>query len=338
MYIRRASWLVAALLVASSTANEAAGQVPVTVSVATDGTPGNSNSLMPAMSATGRFVAFMSFSSNLVPNDTNGERDVFLRDRDTDADGVFDEPGAVATVRVSQRGAIEGNASSSEPAITPDGRYVVFTSFAGNLIAAGQPPLFVSVVLRWDRLTGDIVLVSRTTGDAPLLGARSVQPAVSDDGNRVVFVYGGTIPAEVALGYRGVIFRRDIDAGTLTQVSTVPLREGVDRAEFNDAPSISGDGGTIAYGVVERMTTGIPFPLGGTVYVVDAATNAVRNAYPGVQPRLSRDGAFLGFVGFIAAVSGGSSGEILSGSLGAAAPPGRGPRGNSTCAEDNLAC
>ena len=55
--------------------DEAAAQVaPVTVSVATDGTPGNNNSLVPAMSATGRFVTFMSFASNLVANDTNGER------------------------------------------------------------------------------------------------------------------------------------------------------------------------------------------------------------------------------------------------------------------------
>ena len=121
MYIRRLTWLVAALLIAS-TVDDAAGQVPVTVSVATDGTPGNHNSLMPAMSATGRFVAFMSFASNLVPNDTNGERDVFLRDRDTDADGVFDEPGAVATIRVSERQGLQANGASEEPAITADGR------------------------------------------------------------------------------------------------------------------------------------------------------------------------------------------------------------------------
>ena len=51
----------------------------------------------PAISATGRFVAFRSLATNLVAGDTNDAADVFLRDRDTDADGVFDEPGAVAT-------------------------------------------------------------------------------------------------------------------------------------------------------------------------------------------------------------------------------------------------
>src|SRR4029453_9383945 len=116
---------------------------------------------------------------------------VFLRDRDTDADGVFDEPGAVSTVRVSQRGAIEANGPSDDPVLTPDGRDVVFTSFASSLFAFGQPPLSVSVAVRWARLTGDMVLVSQTAEAQPLLAVRSVDPHVSDDGNQVVFTYGG---------------------------------------------------------------------------------------------------------------------------------------------------
>jgi len=47
-----------------------------------------------------RFVAFVSSASNLVAGDTNGVADVFVRDRDTDRDGIFDEAGAVATVVV----------------------------------------------------------------------------------------------------------------------------------------------------------------------------------------------------------------------------------------------
>ena len=83
------SWFVVSLLAVSPAADVAAQ--PVRVSVATDGTAGNNNSFTPAMSATGRFVAFTSFATNLVAGDTNGERDVFLRDRDTDAAGIFDE-------------------------------------------------------------------------------------------------------------------------------------------------------------------------------------------------------------------------------------------------------
>jgi WD40-like Beta Propeller Repeat len=280
MSIRRVSWLVSALFIASAV-NDAAGQVPVTVSVATDGTPGNSNSLMPAMSATGRFVAFMSFASNLVPDDTNGERDVFLRDRDTDADGVFDEPGAVATIRVSELHGLQANRPSEEPAITPDGRYIVFTSFASNLFTMGQPTLAVSVVLRWDRTTGDIVLVSQTTASEPLLAVRSIDPDVSDDGNQVVFRYGGSLLSESDAGFRGVIYRRDIAAGTLTQVSTAPPA-GAPFVEHNALPSISGDGATIAYGV--EVQSGLQ-TLNRLAHVVDAATNTITASYIGAQPR-----------------------------------------------------
>ena len=64
MYIRRLTWFVAALLVAP-TVNDAAGQV-VRISVATDGTLANESSLVPSLSQDGRFVAFLSFASNLV--------------------------------------------------------------------------------------------------------------------------------------------------------------------------------------------------------------------------------------------------------------------------------
>ena len=111
MDIRRVSWLVAAVLVVS-TVNEATGQA-VRISVATDGTLANESSLVPSLSQNGRFVAFLSFASNLVPGDTNGVADIFLRDRDTDGDSVFDEAGAVSTIRVSQRGRCRPTARAS---------------------------------------------------------------------------------------------------------------------------------------------------------------------------------------------------------------------------------
>jgi len=67
------------------------------VSVSSTGAQGDSGVLLQAMSADGRIVAFTSNATNLVPGDTNGFPDVFWHDRDTDNDGVFDEPGAIAT-------------------------------------------------------------------------------------------------------------------------------------------------------------------------------------------------------------------------------------------------
>ena len=53
------------------------------VSISTGGTEGNGFSAIPSISADGRYVAFESVASNLVPGDTNGTRDVFVRDRQT---------------------------------------------------------------------------------------------------------------------------------------------------------------------------------------------------------------------------------------------------------------
>ena len=50
------------------------------VSVASDGTEANGNSRAPVLSADGRFIAFLSQATNLVPGDTNAVADVFVRD------------------------------------------------------------------------------------------------------------------------------------------------------------------------------------------------------------------------------------------------------------------
>jgi Tol biopolymer transport system component len=94
------------------------------VSVASDGTQGNSGSAWSAISADGRYVAFDSSATNLVPGDTNGVLDVFIHDRQT---------GQTSRVSVASDGT-QGNGASHLPAISADGRYVAFTSFATNLV------------------------------------------------------------------------------------------------------------------------------------------------------------------------------------------------------------
>src|SRR5262249_18819116 len=90
------------------------------ISVASDGSQGRYPSSRPRISASGRYVAFDSFSPNLVPGDTNGLTDVFLRDRS-----------AHTTVRVSLTAdGKEAYGSSYGASISPDGRYLTFTSDA----------------------------------------------------------------------------------------------------------------------------------------------------------------------------------------------------------------
>jgi len=94
------------------------------VSVSTGGGQSNGNSYFPALSADGRFVAFDSEASNLVPGDTNGISDVFLRDR---------LMGTTERVSVGPNG-VQGNEESDEPALSADGRFVAFGSWASNLV------------------------------------------------------------------------------------------------------------------------------------------------------------------------------------------------------------
>ena len=87
------------------------------MSVADDGTQGNGLiNISPRLSADGRYVAFGSDASNLVPDDTNGVADIFVYDRQTNT---------IERVSVAADGT-QGNGESYLPAISADGRYVAF--------------------------------------------------------------------------------------------------------------------------------------------------------------------------------------------------------------------
>jgi hypothetical protein len=259
---------------------EAAAQ-PVRVSVATDGTAANGHSSAPAISDGGRFVAFVSEASNLVAGDTNGIADVFLRDRDTDADGILDESGAVATVRVSERAGVQANGPSQEPVITPDGRYVFFASRASTLFSFGQPPLAFFEVFRWDRTTGAVTLVSQTEAGEPLNGS-SRSPAATSDGNVVHFVSDATNGPGGDPGISGVILRRDIASATLTAVSE---RLEPHPRRHVEAPSVSADGAVVLYAVVQQWVG-----LSGIDYFVVRRGTSPAEIILGTTARLSRDG------------------------------------------------
>ncbi|MBF0160635.1 MAG: PD40 domain-containing protein, partial [Magnetococcales bacterium] len=96
------------------------------VSVASNGTEGNNHSeYSPAVSADGRYIAFLSYASNLVSGDSNGYADIFVRDTRT---------GTTTRVSVASGGG-QGNGNAMEaPALSADGRYVAFMSDASNLV------------------------------------------------------------------------------------------------------------------------------------------------------------------------------------------------------------
>jgi Tol biopolymer transport system component len=145
----------------------------VRASISSDGTQGDQASSFATPSADGRYVAFLSSASNLVPDDTNGVDDVFVRDLQT---------GQTARVSVSSTGA-QANDRSVEPAMSADGRYVAFTSFASNLTTGDSSPnggVFVH-----DRQSGETTRVSAG------LQVSGTGPSLSADGRFVAFALSG---------------------------------------------------------------------------------------------------------------------------------------------------
>ncbi len=144
------------------------------ISVATGGGQGDHGSAAPTISSDGRFVAYTSYASNLVPGDTNGTFDVFLYDR---------RSGTTERVSVAT-GGVQGNNQSTFASISADGRFVAFESVASNFVPGGAHGLNVYVR---DRLNGTTDIVSLTTGGAQTHYGLNELPSISEDGRYVVF-------------------------------------------------------------------------------------------------------------------------------------------------------
>jgi len=146
------------------------------MSVDTSGAQANGVSGLYGITITpdGRYVAFESAASNLVPGDTNGVRDVFLHDRTT---------GVTERVSLDSHGA-QGNASSMYPELSSDGRFVAFMSQASNLVA-GDTNAASDVFIR-DRLTSVTERVSLSTTNVQG-NDYSTKPAISSNGRFVAY-------------------------------------------------------------------------------------------------------------------------------------------------------
>jgi hypothetical protein len=179
------------------------------VSVASDGTEGDFGSdSIPSLSADGRFVAFDSYSTNLVPGDTNNRRDAFVRDRQT---------GTTERVSVASDGT-QGNGESRTDfsGLSADGRFVVFVSDATNLIPDDTNN--VRDVFVRNRQTGTTERVSVASDGTQGNGA-SFSASISGDGRFVIFA--STARNLVPNDTNGAVdvFVRDRQTGTTERVS-----------------------------------------------------------------------------------------------------------------------
>ena len=218
--------------------------VTVRVSVSSAGVEANDGSTFSTISGDGRFVAFQSAATNLVAADTNGVVDVFVHDRDTDADGILDEPGAVSTslASVSSTG-VQGNDRSEVPSISADGRFIAFDSSADNLVGGdenGYDDIFVR-----DRVAGTTTLASVTAGEPCWQDRNSMVPAISPSGRFVAFESGACNLVPGDTNFVGDVFAYDRDAGVMTRVSVDGA--GVQGNEGSGDAGISGNERFVAF-------------------------------------------------------------------------------------------
>jgi Tol biopolymer transport system component len=180
------------------------------VSVSTAGAQANLQSYSPSISSDGRYVAFFSVASNLVGGDTNGNEDVFVRDR---------LAGTTTRVSVSTLGA-QGNGPSelwgTRAAISANGRYVAYYSWASNLVP-GDSNNVADTFVR-DRVAGTTERVSLSTSGAQANQGAGT-PAISANGRYVVFSSGATNLVTGDTNGTSDVFVRDRVASTTRRVS-----------------------------------------------------------------------------------------------------------------------
>ena len=227
--------LLAAFAIVATVPGVASAQASTKiVSVRSNGAQGKSHSLLSDVSRTGRFVAFDSHAPNLVKKDKNLRRDVFVRDMKTRK-----------TTRVSVRSnGNEGSDSSFEPDITPDGRFVAFTSDSPNLVK-GDDNGFSDVFVH-DRRTGKTRRVSVRSGGGEAHGGGAASPSISDDGRFVAFRSGATDLVDGDTNGHLDVFVHDRKKKRTKRVS-VATGGAQGLGGGSNAPVISGDGRYVAY-------------------------------------------------------------------------------------------
>ncbi len=206
----------------------------VMVSVAPDGvTPGNLDSVYSAMSADGHYITFQSAATNLVSSPTVTTWTIYLRDMQTN----------ITTLVSKAPNGAAANGQSRNPAISEDGRYVVYQSEATNL--TGETDTAYYDIFVYDRVTDQTTRVSKTPTGTQSFGD-STLPEISGNDRYIVYTsVAANIVSEDSNGSSDV-FLYDQTTGQNQRVSIPPSG-----TQNNNGPSyvsaISDDGNLVAF-------------------------------------------------------------------------------------------
>lgn len=272
-------------------------QATTRLSIGVGGAEADSDSEGPVISEDGRYVAFLSWASNLVAGIDDGHRHVYLLDRAT---------GQISLQDRNSDGTPASYNATPPMAISPNGRYLAFASFSSDLVdddTNGRQDIFVRNIQ-----AGTTVRAS-LSGTGAQISSDAEQPAISDDGRFVAFV-----TAAPELGGSGDydVFLRDVQQGTTSWVSRAP--DGAIAGD-NTHPHVSADGRRIAFRTPYRYDPDNQGPVNSyDIYVYDRLASTYTWASPhGMDSAdawdsfaLSADGRFVAYEGVFTDQDGGA--------------------------------
>lgn len=277
------------------------------VSLTAAGVTGDGASLGPRISADGRFVAFASDATDLVAGDTNGVRDVFVRDRLLRATICASRSSSGAQADgPSATSLFQGNGSPHHSPYTldlsADGRFVCFESLATNLVSGDTNS--VRDIFVHDRVSGATERVSLESSGAQSPNSSSYA-RISADGRRVMFWSSARLAPTDLNGH--------IDAFVRDRSLAVTLQASVGYSNFQSngssfALDISGDGRFVLFQSDSTTLLPGPPPLFSQVYLRDlelgetsvvslSSSGLMGNNWSGLdlQGALSHDARFVLF-------------------------------------------
>ena len=268
------------------------------VSVNDAGEQGNFASVNPSISADGRYVAFESEATKLVPNDNNGQSD---RSRGADI-FVYDRTSkTIERVSLTENGE-QVNQASRNPSISGDGRYIAFSSGGNNLIK-GFKTGNTNVYVR-DRVENTTIGVSVPFSVIPS-NRSSVNPVISEDGNFVAFEFSaGLSDPRSGFRYRDIyLFNRTTRA--VERITGSKVGQEADKTE-SELPVISADGRYIAfqsnledldfYDTNGKRDVFVYDRLNGVTRRVSKSFDGVEERFQdSIKPAISGDGRFVAF-------------------------------------------
>lgn len=197
-----------------------------------------------SISSDGRYIVFSSISANIVSNDTDDFNDVFIRDT---------QNSTTTRLSVAQDGT-QGNSHSRTPSISYDGRYVVFSSNANNLVS-GVPDTSKEHVYIRNLITGVISIVD-TAANGDLNSSHASYPSVSAEGRFVVFQSNSVnLVSGVNSPTRNQIYIKDMYSGAIKALSKTST--GVVGNDDSYQPTISCDGNIVVF-PTESTNLGVP--------------------------------------------------------------------------------